>query len=195
MEQFVDPFWFSSIQFIPLNSIYVRSVSVACCLRLDLPNSRIAVYISCRDIAVFVFRKPLFINWTLPYLCLLHEYHVIYSVRYYSRFHVTAVGLGTYYRWIRGHTGTHLYSSILAFAWKHRGKLRKIWGCVLTTNSISRPISMLGVVAEICAGEAIRFEPKLFCKGHHSEIFWILLLQKSCSFAFYMMYSVPIYTT
>ena len=29
-------------------------------------------------------------------------YHVIYSVRYYPRFHVTAVGLGTYYPWIRG---------------------------------------------------------------------------------------------
>jgi hypothetical protein len=28
---------------------------------------------------------------TLPYLCLLHEYHVIYSVRYCLRFHVTAV--------------------------------------------------------------------------------------------------------
>ena len=33
---------------------------------------------------------------------MLHEYHVIYSVRYYPRFHVTAVGLGTYYPWIRG---------------------------------------------------------------------------------------------
>jgi len=29
-------------------------------------------------------------------------YHVIYSVRYYTQFHVTAVGLGTYYPWIRG---------------------------------------------------------------------------------------------
>ena len=29
-------------------------------------------------------------------------YHVIYSVRYYPRFHVTAVGLGTYYPRIRG---------------------------------------------------------------------------------------------
>jgi hypothetical protein len=37
---------------------------------------------------------------------MLHEYHVIYSVRYYPRFHVTAVGLGTYYPWIRGHTCT-----------------------------------------------------------------------------------------
>jgi hypothetical protein len=32
------------------------------------------------------------------------EYHVIYSVRYYPRFHVTAVGLGTYYPCIRGYT-------------------------------------------------------------------------------------------
>jgi hypothetical protein len=28
---------------------------------------------------------------------MLHEYYVVYSVRYYPRFHVTAVGLGTYY--------------------------------------------------------------------------------------------------
>jgi hypothetical protein len=40
----------------------------------------------------------------LPYLCMLHEYHVIYSVRYYPRFHVTAVGLGTYYPWMRVYT-------------------------------------------------------------------------------------------
>jgi len=37
---------------------------------------------------------------------MLHEYqviyHVIYSFRYYPRYHVTAVGLGTYYQWIRG---------------------------------------------------------------------------------------------
>jgi len=39
---------------------------------------------------------------TLTYLCTLHEYHVIYSVRYYPRFHVTAVGLGTYYTRIWG---------------------------------------------------------------------------------------------
>jgi hypothetical protein len=44
-----------------------------------------------------------FINSSLTYLCLLHEYHVVYSVRYYPGFHVTAVGLGTYYPWIRGH--------------------------------------------------------------------------------------------
>jgi hypothetical protein len=27
----------------------------------------------------------------------------MYSVRYYLQLHVTAVGLGTYYSWIRGH--------------------------------------------------------------------------------------------
>jgi hypothetical protein len=34
---------------------------------------------------------------------MLHEYHVTYCVRYYTRFHVTAVGLGTYYPWVPGH--------------------------------------------------------------------------------------------
>jgi hypothetical protein len=66
-------------------------------------SSVVAVRISCRVFTVFVFRKHLFINLTLPYLCLLHEYHVMHSIRYYPRFVVTAVGLGTYYPWIRGH--------------------------------------------------------------------------------------------
>jgi hypothetical protein len=34
---------------------------------------------------------------------MLHEYHIIYSVRYYPWFLVTAVGLGTYYH---GYGGT-----------------------------------------------------------------------------------------
>jgi hypothetical protein len=63
---------------------------------LNSASSVLTVRISFRVIAVFVFRKPLFINYTLPYLRLLHEYHVAYSVRYYPRFHVTAVGFGTY---------------------------------------------------------------------------------------------------
>jgi hypothetical protein len=37
---------------------------------------------------------------------MFHEYHVIsryiYSGRYYPRFHVAAVGFGTYYPWMRG---------------------------------------------------------------------------------------------
>jgi hypothetical protein len=35
---------------------------------------------------------------------MLHEYHVICSVRYYPCFHVTAVGLGTYYQPFGGTT-------------------------------------------------------------------------------------------
>jgi len=34
---------------------------------------------------------------------MLHEYHVIYSVRYYPGFHITVVDLGTHYPWIWGH--------------------------------------------------------------------------------------------
>jgi len=32
---------------------------------------------------------------------MLHKYHVIYSVQYHPWFHITAVGLGTYYPGIR----------------------------------------------------------------------------------------------
>jgi len=34
-------------------------------------------------------------------------YHIIYSVRYYPRFHITAAGLGTYYPRIQGSTCTN----------------------------------------------------------------------------------------
>jgi hypothetical protein len=64
----------------------------------------LAVHISPHVIALFVFGKPLLINWTVPHLSLLHKCQVIHSVRYCLRFHVTSVGLGTYYPWIRGHT-------------------------------------------------------------------------------------------
>jgi hypothetical protein len=40
------------------------------------------------------------------YVQYVQEYHFIYRIRYYPRFHVTAVGLGTYYPWIRGHCCT-----------------------------------------------------------------------------------------
>jgi hypothetical protein len=30
--------------------------------------------------------------------------YTVYSVRYYPRFHITAIGLGTYYLLIQGHT-------------------------------------------------------------------------------------------
>jgi hypothetical protein len=44
---------------------------------------------------------------------MLHGYHVMYNIRYYPRFHVTVVGLGTYYPWIRG-----------GILYKHGGSLR-----------------------------------------------------------------------
>jgi hypothetical protein len=66
-------------------------------------NSILDVRISCRVIGIFVFRKPLFIKETLPYSCMLHDYHVMYRVRYNQQFHVTAVGVGTCYPQIRGH--------------------------------------------------------------------------------------------
>jgi hypothetical protein len=42
----------------------------------------------------------------------LHKYHIIHSIHYYPRLHVTAVGLGTYYPWIRG---VQLYMTGLKF--------------------------------------------------------------------------------
>jgi hypothetical protein len=46
---------------------------------------------------------------------MLHEYHVIYSVRYYPRFHLTAVGLGKYYVWIRGYYCICYFSQLFAY--------------------------------------------------------------------------------
>jgi hypothetical protein len=60
-------------------------------------SSILNVYISCCVITVFVFRKPLFINSSLLYLSMLHEYYITYSVRYYPSIHVPTVGIVTYY--------------------------------------------------------------------------------------------------
>jgi hypothetical protein len=49
---------------------------------LHSASSVLIVHISCCVIAVYVFRKHLFIDWTLPYVCLLHKYH-IYSIQYH----------------------------------------------------------------------------------------------------------------
>jgi hypothetical protein len=48
---------------------------------------------------------------------MLHKYHIICSIRYYKRFHVTMVGLGVYYLQIWGHTCT------LQFAWPMQNKV------------------------------------------------------------------------
>jgi hypothetical protein len=90
---------FASSSFAPMLMLPYRTC-------LHSASSVLAVHISCRNIAVFVFRKPLFNNLTLLYSRSLHEYHVIYSIRYYPLFHVTGVGLGMYYLRIWGHTCT-----------------------------------------------------------------------------------------
>jgi hypothetical protein len=48
----------------------------------------------------------------------LHEHHIIYSFQYYPRFHVRAVGLRTYYSWIRGHYCTVHQRSVRRWLWK-----------------------------------------------------------------------------
>jgi hypothetical protein len=45
-----------------------------------------------RDVLLIVIYR---LNFTV--LMYLHEYHVIYNVLYYLWFHITAVGLRTYY--------------------------------------------------------------------------------------------------
>jgi hypothetical protein len=46
---------------------------------------------------------------------MLHEYHVIYSVNYYPWFHITVVGLGTYYPQIQEHYYIYVNSEVLVF--------------------------------------------------------------------------------
>ena len=55
---------------------------------------------------------------------MLHEYHVTYSVRYYPRFHVTAVGLGTYHPWIRGNACVCVCVCVCVYIYiyMHKGK-------------------------------------------------------------------------
>jgi hypothetical protein len=106
-------------------------------------SSVLTVRISCRVIALFVFRKPLFINYTSPYLCMLHEYHVIYSVRYYLWFHVTTVGLGTYsvhinYRRISlRHNLSEKCRKIIKFVSITHSE-RNIWNGSIVATAISR---------------------------------------------------------
>jgi hypothetical protein len=55
-------------------------------------SSVIAIHFSCHVISVF-----LFVTWMS---------HYMYRIWYYPQFHVTTVGLGTYYLWVQGHTCT-----------------------------------------------------------------------------------------
>jgi hypothetical protein len=80
-----------SYSYVPVRTLHRRNCPHSA-------SSVLAFRVSCHIIAVFVFRKPLFISLTLPYLCMLHEYHVI---QYYPQFYTTAVVLRTYYRGYR----------------------------------------------------------------------------------------------
>jgi hypothetical protein len=73
----------------------------------------LAVCISCRNIAVFVFRKALSIKLYHIYICYMNI--VMYSVWYSLWFHITIVGLGTYHSRIREHTCTEYYFLFLTY--------------------------------------------------------------------------------
>jgi hypothetical protein len=62
-----------SSSFVPVRTLHCRNFPHSA-------SSFLAFHISFHTIAVFVFRKPLFISLMLPYLCMLHEYHVIYRI-------------------------------------------------------------------------------------------------------------------
>ena len=67
---------------------------------------------------------------------MLYEYHVSRSVRYYPRFSVTSVGLGTYYPRIRRSTCNSLFGSMSAAAWiqTHQTLLSKWTGTEFTKD-------------------------------------------------------------
>jgi len=63
---------------------------------------------------------------------MLYEYHVIYSVRYYPRFHVTSLGLGTYCPWIRRSACT-----------RYSPYLDEVTQCILDTARVIKTSRML----------------------------------------------------
>ena len=67
---------------------------------------------------------------------MLYEYQVSRSVRYYPRFSVTSVGLGTYYPRIRRSTCNSLFGSMSAAAWiqTHQTLLSKWTGTEFTKD-------------------------------------------------------------
>jgi hypothetical protein len=58
--------------------------------------------LSCHIISVWVQKVLIYqLNFTI---LMLYEYHIIYSIWYHQRFHITTVGLAMYYLWIQGDT-------------------------------------------------------------------------------------------
>jgi hypothetical protein len=95
--------WFSSFPVPTLNCqnlllLYVRE-------REREVHSKCTMHCTVHIITIFNVGNVLLcvIYLYLSYLCMLQEYHLIYSVRYHPRLHITVLGLGKYYPWIRGH--------------------------------------------------------------------------------------------
>jgi hypothetical protein len=85
----------SSSSFAPILTLPHRTC-------LHSASSILAVCVSCCVIALF-FPEGSYLSIQLHcFLCMLHKY----SILCYLRFHVTTVGLATYYPWIQGHTCT-----------------------------------------------------------------------------------------
>jgi hypothetical protein len=93
--------WNPAVQMRPVlnSSSFAPFLTLARRTCLHSASSVHAVRISCRVIAVFVFRKPLFINKLYCiYVCYMNiTLYIVLGI------HVTALGLGTYYPWIQGH--------------------------------------------------------------------------------------------
>jgi hypothetical protein len=113
MRPVLDSSSFAPVLTLPLRTCLhstssVLTAGISCCI---ITVFVFRIRINCLVIAVFVFRKPLFIN-KLYHIYVLHEFDIIYSVWYYPRFHIIAVGLGTYYSRIWGH-----YCSLQLLKW------------------------------------------------------------------------------
>ena len=100
------------------------------CLLLKIrlkPQNPLLPYVRERERENYTINVQCSVQYTLLllYLCVLHKYHIIYSIRYYPQFHITAVGLGTYCLQVRGSACTLI---MLLWWWlqkqsKHVGNL------------------------------------------------------------------------
>jgi hypothetical protein len=83
----------------------------------------------------------------------------MYSVRYYPWFHITTVGLGTYYPWMRGHTCIGNYH--LSVLW--------LKFCAVCTGTLYTVISLQQFQTNV---------PQLLCRVYISKIisYWFHIL-------------------
>jgi len=76
---------------------------------------------------------------------MLHEYHVICSARYYPRLHVTAVGLGTHYPWIRGSACISFHNIHTFISVRIQKRQIKLWMSALSMANTVTAQSILEV--------------------------------------------------